>query len=139
MDNTNFSPEQIQQMIFMLQKMLPNNNDQDAVAQPKQKKSRSKTNNSVKAKNNPIKTKKINMTSQHHENKFLEMSEMNMHKSDADIDKKLNKFPPTPRSRPFQLVSVRCRVCGKPEEVHPKLVLDSVDRYKCNDCSKSQG
>jgi flagellar motor switch protein FliG len=139
MDNTNFSPEQIQQMILLLQKMLP---QQEAVVEqePKVSKPKVKKNStSTKSKQNPIKTKKINMTSQHHENKFLEMSEMNMHKSDADIDKRLNKFPPTPRSRPFSLVSVRCRVCGKPEEVHPKLVLDSLDRYKCNDCSKAQG
>jgi hypothetical protein len=138
MDNTNLNPEQIQQMISMLQQMLPSSVDIESKDKNKINKTKT-TKPKINKKINPIKTKKINMTSQHHENKFLEMSEMNMHKNDSDIDKRLNKFPPTPRSRPFQLVSVTCRVCGTSEEVHPKLVLDSVDRYKCNSCSKSQG
>jgi hypothetical protein len=134
MDNIQLNPEQIQQMILMLQQMLPANTKQGGVVKSKKTKVSSEN-----EKVNPIKTKKINMTNQHHENKFLEMSEMSMHKSDALIDKKLNKFPPTPRSRPFELVTVKCRVCGKTEDVHPKLVLDSVDRYKCNNCSTSEG
>jgi hypothetical protein len=141
MDNIQLNPEQIQQMILMLQQMLPVNNvSLENVKRPKKTKSLSKRiPKSKTGRNNPIKTKKINMTNHQHENKFLEMSEMDMHKSDAEIDKKLNKFPPTPRSRPFDLVKVTCRVCSKTEEVHPKLVLDSVDRYKCNSCSTSQG
>jgi hypothetical protein len=132
MDNIQLNPEQIQQMILMLQQMLPSNVEQtESVKKPKKSKSSNKM--------NPIKTKKFNMTNHEHENKFLEMSEMNMHKSDAAIDKKLNKFPPTPRSRPFELVTATCRVCGRTEDVHPKLVLDSLDRYKCNSCSTSQG
>ena len=134
MDNIQLNPEQIQQMILMLQQMLPANTQEGGVVKSKKTKVASEN-----EKVNPIKTKKINMTNQHHENKFLEMSEMSMHKSDALIDKKLNKFPPTPRSRPFELVTVKCRVCGKTEDVHPKLVLDSVDRYKCNNCSTSEG
>lgn len=134
MDNIQLNPEQIQQMILMLQQMLPANTQQG-----KSRKSKKTKTSSENEKVNPIKTKKINMTNQHHENKFLEMSEMSMHKSDALIDKKLNKFPPTPRSRPFELVTVKCRVCGKTEDVHPKLVLDSVDRYKCNNCSTAEG
>lgn len=141
MDNIQLNPEQIQQMILMLQQMLPTQSDTSE--QPRSKntkvKTKKKTKTSQKSRVNPIKTKKINMTNHHHENKFLEMSEMNMHKNDSEIDKKLSKFPPTPRSRPFELVTVTCRVCGKSEDVHPKLVLDSVDRYKCNSCSTSQG
>jgi hypothetical protein len=136
MDNIQLNPEQIQQMILMLQQMLPANTQQEKMVKSKKTKASSENENE---KVNPIKTKKINMTNQRHENKFLEMSEMGMHKSDALIDKKLNKFPPTPRSRPFELVTVKCRVCGKTEDVHPKLVLDSVDRYKCNNCSTAEG
>lgn len=140
MDNSQLTPEQIKQMIIMLQQMLPTQQD-DKQEKPKSTKlkKRPKSTTVKKSKVNPIKTKKINMTNHHHENRFLDMSEMHMHKGDALIDKKLNKFPPTPRSRTFELVSVTCRVCGKSEEVHPKLVLDSVDRYKCNSCSTSQG
>ena len=136
MDNIQLNPEQIQQMILMLQQMLPANNKQSQSVAEKKK---SKPQKGKQDKINPIKTKKINMNNHHHENKFLEMSEMNMHKSDTLIDKKLNKFPPTPRSRPFELVTVKCRVCGKTEGVHPKLVLYTVDRYKCNNCSTGEG
>jgi hypothetical protein len=128
MSKLELDPQQIQQMIAMLQQMLPTNNIEDE--QPKTKKSK---------KTNPIKTKKTNIAKEDHENKFMEMSEMTMHKNDSLIDKKLSKFPPTPRNRTFEPVSVSCRVCGKKEKVHPTLILDSVDRYKCNNCSTSQG
>lgn len=141
MDNINLNPDQIQQMILMLQQMLPQNNNQKEDSKSTKRKTRKTKTKELSQVNkvNPIKTKKINMTNHHHENKFLEMSEMSMHKADAVIDKKLNKFPPTPRSRPFELVSVKCRVCGKHEEVHPKLISDSIERYKCNSCSTSEG
>lgn len=71
-------------------------------------------------------------------NKFLEMKEAGMHKSDTEIDKKLNKYPPTQRNRAYEPVKVKCRVCGKTESVHPSIV-ESRDRYKCNNCSTSQG
>jgi hypothetical protein len=61
MDNTNFSPEQIQQMILLLQKMLPQT---ETVVEPKPKVSKpkvKKNSTSTKSKQNPIKTKKINM------------------------------------------------------------------------------
>lgn len=135
MDNSQLTPEQIQQMIVMLQQMLPG----VANETKKPRKTRSTSNKKTNTKNNPIKTKKTTINNQHHDNKFLEMSEMSMHKSDTVIDKKLAKFPPTPRSRTFEPITVVCRVCGKTEHVHPKLVLDSVDRYKCNSCSTSQG
>lgn len=142
MDNIQLNPEQIQQMILMLQQMLPadTKSNKTTTKTKKTKTPSAKQPKSLKKeKVNPIKTKKINMTNQHHENKFLEMSEMGMHKSDTLIDKKLNRFPPTQRNRSFEPVTVKCRVCGKTESVHPKLVLDSVDRYKCNNCSTAEG
>lgn len=72
------------------------------------------------------------------ENKFLSMREASMHQDDTKIDKKLNRMPPTQRSRRFQYVDVKCRVCGKTEKVTPALA-ESRDRYKCNRCSTSPG
>lgn len=71
-------------------------------------------------------------------NKFLKMREASMHKDDTEIDKKLNKVPPTQRSRNFEYVKVKCRVCGKEEKVIPALA-EARDRYKCNKCSTSPG
>lgn len=71
-------------------------------------------------------------------NKFLQMREASMHKEDTEIDKKLSKVPPTQRSRQFEYVQVRCRVCGKEEKVIPALA-EARDRYKCNKCSTSPG
>ena len=71
-------------------------------------------------------------------NLFEQMSEYRMHKDDVAIDKKLNKFPPSQRSRNYKPVNVKCRVCGKSEKISPSLV-ESVERYKCNGCSTSAG
>lgn len=71
-------------------------------------------------------------------NLFEQMSEYRMHKDDVAIDKKLNKFPPSQRSRNYKPVNVKCRVCGKSEKISPSLV-ESVERYKCNRCSTSAG
>lgn len=71
-------------------------------------------------------------------NKFLNMKEASMHLTDAEIDKKLNKYPPTQRNREYAPIEVKCRVCGKSEQIPPSLV-ESKDRYKCNNCSTSQG
>lgn len=100
------SPEQIQQMIQFLQNMLPNND----VAESKD----TKTDDKII-------------------NKFEQMQEFSMHKEDCEIDKKLSKFPPSPRTRQFVPISVVCMICGRSEQVNPSLV-DSPDRYKCNRC-----
>ena len=71
-------------------------------------------------------------------NLFEQMSEYRMHKDDIAIDKKLNKFPPSQRSRNYKPVKVKCRVCGKEEKISPSLV-ESVERYNCNKCSTSAG
>lgn len=72
-------------------------------------------------------------------NKFLDMAEFTMHKADSIIDKKLNVRPPTPRTRQFKPLSVRCRVCGKEEEINPALLSTEPNRYKCNSCSSIPG
>lgn len=71
-------------------------------------------------------------------NKFCSMPESTMHKSDVDIDKKLNRFPPSKRERQYSSINVVCRVCGRREDVNPSLV-DSTERYKCNRCSRVAG
>lgn len=121
----NLSPEQIKQMITMLQNMLPNNDEQ---SDPQQK---STTNDSIKTVDRRPKPSTIN--------KFDEMMEAHLHKEDIEIDKKLAKYDPTPRIRRFKPLDVVCRVCGKKETVSPNLLSDSPDRYKCNNCSRGAG
>jgi len=129
-DLENLDPNQIKQLIGMLQKMLPNKED---IAKKNTKK-KNKPKSSLKTVS---RSKRV--IDQKRENKFVDMPEMSMHKSDTLIDKQLQKFPPTPRSRGFSLVNVVCRTCGKKEQVSPKLVPESIDRYKCNNCSSTQG
>lgn len=71
-------------------------------------------------------------------NKFLNMPEKDMHKEDIEFDKKVSKMAPVPRNRSFEPIRVTCRICGKKEEVNPALV-DSIQRYKCNNCSTQAG
>ncbi len=71
-------------------------------------------------------------------NKFLNMPEMRMFRDDSLIDKKLQVMPPVPRTRTFDPVHVRCRVCGKEEDVNPTLVSE-INRYKCNACAMAGG
>jgi putative cell wall-binding protein len=133
MDNINLDPQQIQQMILLLQTMLPkpsaDNNQEtsfEVVKTPKVSKSK----------------KPIESTSSSkfvRPNKFEDMPEIKMHKEDIALDKKLSVLPPVPRARKFSKVSAICRVCGKKEEVNPALITDSIDRYKCNKCSAGAG
>jgi hypothetical protein len=127
-NNTNLDPHQIQQMILMLQAMLPKQEESVSEKDSKTKKKAPRTNNKSKAS-----------ISKSSNNKFDEMMEKRMHKEDVEIDKKLIVQPPVPRSRPFNLVSATCRVCGKKENVNPVLITDSLDRYKCNKCSGAAG
>ena len=120
--------DDIKQLIAILQRGLTN--DSDAVEsnepKPKKKKSQSK-----------IVSKKVTQRFEEvSENKFLTMPERNLHKEDTQIDKLLNKLPPTPRTRRFKTINVVCRSCGRKEEVSPSLVNDT-ERYKCNNCSTS--
>jgi hypothetical protein len=120
------NPEQIKQLIGLLQNLLDQNIQQseDEDDEPVSK-IRTKTTRS----GNKKKTK----------NKFLDMPEKNMHKEDIDIDKKLSKTAPTPRTRKFKPVKVSCRVCGRSESVSPSVIPESAERYKCNRCSGSAG
>ena len=123
LNNLSNNPEDVRKLISLLQSLLP---EEAASAKP----ARKKQNKSIKAKKSTKKQPEFN-------NKFLLMSEANMHKDDTLIDKKLAKFPPTPRSRQFSNIEVRCRSCGKTEMVNPVLVHDR-ERYKCNRCSASK-
>lgn len=132
------NPEQIKLLISILQKLLP----QEATEQPKPVKKKkpkqtkeNNTKNIIDEFDNPnIKTKSTKIST-NSKNKFLDMPEMSMHKSDSVIDRKLAVSPPTPRTRKFVPVNARCRVCGKTEKINPAIIPDTLDRYKCNKCS----
>lgn len=116
-------PKKIKELISLLSSLLPedNNNDEDEYS------------------DSPIKnnTKKLNIKKKR-TNKFSDMPEAKMHREDIEIDKKLAKYPPTIRNRPVDFVEVTCRVCGKTEKISANIV-DSRERYKCNNCSTSPG
>tara|TARA_R110002074_G_scaffold395973_1_gene584810 strand:- start:252 stop:629 length:378 start_codon:yes stop_codon:yes gene_type:complete len=122
----NLSPKQIKQMINMLAAMLPKDEEVEAPPEPQSE----FQNSVVKSKNIDRKNKRVN--------KFEQMAEFKMHKEDIEFDKKVSKQPPVPRTRNYNPVSVRCRVCGIQQEVNPTLI-ESVDRYKCNKCSAMAG
>lgn len=125
----NLSPEQIQAMITMLQGMLPK---EDTERKPEESASYSEESAIKTAPSRKIqKTPSVN--------KFDEMMESKLHKADCAIDKKLQQFDPTPRTRAFTPVKVKCRVCGSNDEVNPVLLSDTAERYKCNKCSRSAG
>ena len=139
MDLDSASPEQIKQLISLLQGLLPK---EDTVILNKEKKKprKQKSDTLEHAKpNNNIKTKTRTLKQENSYNKFLKMPEMSMHKSDTETDKKLCKHPPTERNRKYQPIKVVCRVCGKNETINPAILPDSSDRYKCNKCSSSNG
>ena len=122
MDLNLTDPAQIKQLIAALQSLLPSNIEEKATETEPQSK---------------IKTKTARSGNKNFRNKFLEMPEKDMYKSDTKIDKKLSIHPPSPRNRKFSTIDVVCRSCGKKESVNPQIVPDSVDRYKCNKCSSS--
>lgn len=122
------NPERIKDLISLLSSLLPNdiNNTADVSKEEEEPEEAM-----------PIKSKKIN-TKKKRTNKFMDMPEAGMHKDDCEIDKKLQKYPPTLRNRPANFIDVRCRVCGRTEKVSDNLV-DSAERYKCNNCATSPG
>lgn len=124
MDLNISDPEQIKKLISALQQLLPKDNTDDDEEPP----SKIKT-----------KTRRSGNKSKKSSNKFLSMPEMRMHKDDCAIDKKLAKSPPTPRTRQYEPVKVKCRSCGKEEKVNPNIIPESTDRYKCNKCSGMAG
>lgn len=128
LENLGANPEQIKQLISLLSSLLPSENTKKTA-----------TAEDADEPNSAIKTKKVRQNKKKSVNKFLNMPEANMHKDDIEIDKKLQKFPPTARNRPSSLVSVTCRVCGKSEEIPTVLASESRGRYKCNQCSTNPG
>lgn len=120
------NPEQIKNLIQVLQTLLPENSEASEGAPEEEFSAAIKTRG---GKKRPKQAK----------NKFVDMPEKDMHKDDIAIDKKLAKFPPVARARQFEMVDVKCRVCGKTETVSPSLVYEGVERYKCNNCSTSSG
>jgi len=116
------NPEQIQQLISLLQSLLPKESATATIDQT-----------TVSQTIEPTKQSKIQRT-----NKFTTMPEMNMHKEDSELDKKLAKHAPVIRSREYEPITVLCRVCGRKETVNPSLV-ESASRYKCNKCASSAG
>lgn len=126
------NPEQIKQMIGLLSALLESTSQDDVVDDEADTQTTTPTKQPNVAKSK--KTKKIQR-----ENKFLSMPEVNMHKEDPELAQKLYKQPPVARSRKLQMVSVRCRVCGKQEKVQASLLYGGVERFKCNKCSATPG
>jgi hypothetical protein len=126
------NPEQIKQMIGLLSALLESTSQEDV--------SEEATDTKVKtpAKQQSIaKTKKVKHIKR--ENKFLSMPEVNMHKEDPGLAQKLYVQPPVARSRKLQMVSAKCRVCGKEEKVQASLLYGGIERFKCNKCSATPG
>lgn len=119
MDLNISDPEQIKKLISVLQQLLPQENNDD---------------NDEPVSKIKTKTRQSGNKNKKNSNKFLNMPEMRMHKDDCIIDKKLSKVPPTPRTRKYKSVKVKCRSCGKEENVNPNIIPESIDRYKCNKC-----
>jgi hypothetical protein len=116
------NPEQIKQIIAMLQNLVDQNSEDSDEPESKIKTKTVRAGNKKKTKN-----------------KFVDMPEKNMHKDDIAIDKKLAVTGPTPRTRKFQPVKVSCRICGKSESVSADVIPESVERYKCNKCAAMAG
>jgi hypothetical protein len=115
--------DDIKALIAILQKGLADNDESAPVA---------KTKKAIKSK------PKKKDSKPERENKFLDMPEMHMFKSDIEIDQKLNRLPPSPRNRQFIPINVQCRVCGKKDQISPDLI-ETTERYKCNKCSTGAG
>jgi len=130
----NLTPEQIKQMITMLQSMLPSNIDAPEVTEEAKEAPAPQ-----KYQNENMRTRESKRISGSFVNKFDKMMESALHKEDAIIDQKLAVHAPTPRIRRFDPIQVVCRVCGKTETVNPAILSESRDRYKCNSCARSPG
>lgn len=120
--------QDVQALIGILQKLITDHTDQEETT--------TKRGQPVKSKEKKQQRRK---TQPEHYNSFVDMPEHNMHREDTAIDKKLRKFPPTPRNRPATFIDAKCRVCGKEETISSKIVPESIDRYKCNTCSQTGG
>lgn len=126
--------ETIQQIIALLSSLIDDNEPVET-----QQNISGKNTNKQKTSNNKVsRQRKSSKTTLVSNNKFLNMREMHMFKEDVEIDKKLKVMDPCPRTRSYSTINVRCRVCGKTENVNPTLVVEA-SRYKCNNCARSGG
>lgn len=124
-------PEKIQELIALLGSLLTESEEEQEKPPAKTRTRRKRTTKKQTSSKKSAKNKPEEST-----NKFLDMPEMHMHKEDNAIDAKLQKIAPTPRTRSHAgTASVRCRVCGKQEEINVSLLFEGANRYKCNKCS----
>tara|TARA_B100001094_G_scaffold333293_1_gene410389 strand:+ start:3409 stop:3810 length:402 start_codon:yes stop_codon:yes gene_type:complete len=125
------NPEKVEELISLLQSLIGEDIDEE---EPVVKKKTTRKKKATKKKTTA--RKKSNKSS----NKFEDMAEFNMFKSDVKIDQQLSKNPPVARMREAAgHVTVRCRICGKEEDVSSQLIFEGASRYKCNNCSTSAG
>jgi hypothetical protein len=136
-DDLKNNPETIKQLIGLLSSLLDNDNSKKNDPEPDDQQSENKRNGIQNQTN--VRGKGSRSNRPKHSNKFLTMSEKNMFKEDTAVDKLLAKYPPTERSRSSTKINVRCRICGRSETIHPSMLCESVERYKCNNCSTSPG
>lgn len=123
--------EDFKTLVILLNKLVEN-------IEPKESKDTEESSVKPKTKYTKRSSNKQSKNKPNFQNKFCDMPESTMHKSDTEIDKKLNRFPPSRRTRQYVPINVVCRVCGRKEDVNPSLV-DSIERYKCNKCSRAAG
>jgi len=139
------NPEQIKNLISILEALLPKKDNETNNNDVKPKKNKIKQTSPRKQNNisSAIKTKGGRRAFQKDNtsvNKFEKMTEFNLHKEDIAVDKLLSKAPPVARNREeVEPILVNCRICGKKESVNPSLIFESVARYKCNNCSTQSG
>jgi len=126
------NPEQIQNLIQVLQTLLPKEAEKQPVVSDEEAEYRPESIMKTKSKQRSRESSGI-------ANKFEKMSEFSMHKDDIAIDKALSKSPPVARTRDFEMIEVSCRVCGKTETISPALLFEAPSRYKCNNCSTQSG
>jgi hypothetical protein len=129
------NPNEIKKLIALLQSMV------DTVGEPGDHSTEQDADEDESSSAMKTRSRKLSGNSKGKKtfkNKFLTMPEKNMHKEDIEFDKKVAKHSPVPRNRTFKPIKVTCRVCGKSENINPSLV-ESIQRYKCNQCSTQAG
>lgn len=131
----NTDTKDLKKLISLLQVLVDLNSDDESEEPEVETKPKKITKAKTSTRTN---TTKKNKKQPEFINKFLDMPEKDMHKDDAGIDKKLNVHPPVVRTRDFDPIQVVCRICNKTEMIPPSLV-ESVSRYKCNNCAKNPG
>lgn len=129
------NPEQIQNLITVLQALLPKDNKSEEESTEQNSTTAAPLNNPVIKTKNKKRLPNQSATT----NRFEQMAEFGMHKEDTALDKALCKNPPVARTRDFEMLNVTCRICGKTETISPSLLFDSPSRYKCNNCSTQAG